>query len=121
MIKGIDISEHQKSIDFQRVKAAGIQFVIPREGLRKRIDDYFLEYIRKAKEAGIAILGVYHFIYTDEATIKENAQSTIANMKAAGLDLGPCRHPLTTLPEDRYDCFLEDLKALDFDLYKCKA
>lgn len=44
-----------------------------------------------------------------------------AFMKAAGLDLGPCRHPLTTLPENRYACFLEDLKALDFELYKCKA
>ena len=86
MIKGIDISEHQGTIDFSKVKAAGIQFVIPREGLRKRIDDYFLEYIRKAKEAGIAILGVYHFIYTDGATIQENAQSTLANLKRAGLD-----------------------------------
>lgn len=86
MIKGIDISEHQKSIDFQRVKAAGIQFVIPREGLRKRIDNYFLEYVRKAKEVGIAILGVYHFIYTDGATPTEGAQSTIANLKKAGFD-----------------------------------
>ena len=86
MIQGIDISEHQGNIDFQKVKAAGIQFVIPREGLRKRIDDYFLEYVRKAKEAGIAILGVYHFIYTDGATIAENAQSTIANIERAGLD-----------------------------------
>ena len=86
MIRGIDISEHQEHIDFQRVKAAGIQFVIPREGLRKRIDNYFLEYIRKAKEAGIAILGVYHFIYTDGATIAENAQSTLTNLKRAGLD-----------------------------------
>lgn len=44
-----------------------------------------------------------------------------AFMKAAGLDLGPCRHPLTTLPEDQYARFLEDLQALDFDRYKCKA
>ena len=86
MIRGIDISEHQKSIDFQRVKAAGIQFVITREGLRNRIDGYFREYVRKAKEAGITVLGVYHFIYTNGATIKENAQSTITNLKAAGLD-----------------------------------
>lgn len=86
MIKGIDISEHQQRIDFQRVKAAGIRFVIPREGLRKRIDNYFLDYVRQAKEAGLAILGVYHFIYTDGATIQENAQSTLTNLKAAGLD-----------------------------------
>lgn len=86
MIKGIDISEHQERIDFQRVKAAGIQFVIPREGYRKKIDSRLLEYARKAKEAGIALLGVYHFIYTDGATIAENAQSTLTNLKRAGLD-----------------------------------
>ena len=44
-----------------------------------------------------------------------------AFMKAAGLDLGPCRHPLTTLTEDRYARFLEDLRALDFERYQCKA
>ena len=44
-----------------------------------------------------------------------------AFMKAAGLDLGPCRHPLTTLPADQYARFLEDLQVMDFDKYKCKA
>ena len=44
-----------------------------------------------------------------------------AFMKAAGLDLGPCRHPLTTLTEDQYARLLEDLRALDFDRYQCKA
>ena len=43
-----------------------------------------------------------------------------AFMKAAGMDLGPCRHPLTTLTESQYASFLEDLRALDFDKYQCK-
>ena len=43
-----------------------------------------------------------------------------AFMKAAGLDLGPCRHPLTTLTEEQYACFLDDLRALDFENYQCK-
>ena len=43
-----------------------------------------------------------------------------AFMKAAGLDLGPCRHPLTTLTENQYACLLEDLRTLDFDKYQCK-
>jgi len=30
---------------------------------------------------------VYHFIYTDGATPKQNAQSTVSNMKKAGLDI----------------------------------
>ena len=84
--KGIDISRWQGSVNFNKVKADGIQFCIFREGYRRAIDGQFIEYIKGAKAAGIPILGVYHFIYVDGATITENANACIANMKAAGLD-----------------------------------
>lgn len=84
--KGIDISKWQGSVDFNKVKADGIQFCIFREGYRQAIDGQFIEYVKGAKAAGIPILGVYHFIYVDGATIAENANACIANMKAAGLD-----------------------------------
>lgn len=42
-----------------------------------------------------------------------------AFMKAAGLDLGPCRRPLATMPEETYSEFLNDLKDTEFDNYKC--
>ena len=42
-----------------------------------------------------------------------------AFMKAAGLDLGPCRHPLTTLSEEQYQALLRDLGETEFDRYKC--
>ena len=86
MIRGIDISEHQGAVDFQRVKSAGVTFVIPREGYRNTIDRWFLRYVSGAKEAGLQILGVYHFIYTDGATIRENAESTYQDVLGAGLD-----------------------------------
>lgn len=84
--KGIDISKWQGSVDFNKVKADGIQFCIFREGYRRAIDGRFIEYVKRAKTAGIPILGVYHFIYVDGATIVENANACIANMKTAGLD-----------------------------------
>ena len=84
--QGIDISKWQGSVDFNKVKADGIQFCIFREGYRRAIDGQFIEYVKGAKAAGIPILGVYHFIYVDGATIAENANACIANMKAAGLD-----------------------------------
>lgn len=82
MIRGIDISEHQDAIDFQRVKSAGVTFVIPREGYRDSIDDWFLRYVKGAQEVGLQILGVYHFIYTDGATIKKmlRARSEISEV-----------------------------------------
>ena len=84
--KGIDISKWQGSVDFNKVKADGIQFCIFREGYRRVIDSRFKEYVEGAKAAGIPILGVYHFIYIDGATPVENANACIANMKVAGLD-----------------------------------
>ena len=43
-----------------------------------------------------------------------------AFMKAADMDLGPCRLPLSTLSDEQYAAFLEDLSKTDFDQYKCK-
>lgn len=42
-----------------------------------------------------------------------------AFMKAAGLDLGPCRRPLAALSPEAYSSLLEDLKDTEFDNYKC--
>lgn len=84
--QGIDISEHQRIVDFAKVKKAGIKWVIIREGYRKRIDAYLCENVKEAQKAGLPVLGVYHFIYTDGASITENAESTVANIRKAGLD-----------------------------------
>jgi lysozyme len=84
--RGIDISTWQGNVDFNKVKADGIQFCIFREGYRRDIDGQFKNYVKGAKAAGIPILGVYHFIYIDGATPKQNAEACMANMKAVGLD-----------------------------------
>lgn len=65
MIKrlGIDISYHQGEIDFHEVKKAGVDFAIIREGYRDSTDKRFFEYVKGCKEAGIEILGIYHFSY----------------------------------------------------------
>lgn len=42
-----------------------------------------------------------------------------AFMKAVGVDLGPCRFPLSTLAADQYESLLEDLAKTDFNEYKC--
>lgn len=84
--KGIDISKWQGSVDFNKVKADGIEFCILREGYRQAIDGNFIKYVKGAKAAGIQILGVYHFIYVDGATPEQNAIACVNNLKAAGID-----------------------------------
>lgn len=83
-IKGIDVSYWQGTIDWAKVKAAGVRFAVIREGYRKTIDEKFIENVRGATAQGLTVM-VYHFIYTDGASIKENAQSTVNNLKKAGL------------------------------------
>ena len=60
--KGIDVSEWQGNIDFDKVKEAGIEVVYIKssEG-SDYIDHYFEVNYRKAKESGLKI-GFYHFV-----------------------------------------------------------
>lgn len=84
MIKGIDVSYWQNKIDWAKVKSAGIQFAVIREGFRKTIDEKFIENVKGATAQGLTVM-CYHFIYTDGASIRENAVSTVNNIKKADL------------------------------------
>lgn len=63
---GIDVSEHQQTVDWEQVKDAGIDFVMLRVGYRgytegKRFrDSRFLQHLAGAREAGLDV-GVYFF------------------------------------------------------------
>lgn len=86
MKKGIDISYHNGSIDFKKVKASGIEFIILRSSYRQTVDAKFHEYVKQIKEVGIPILGVYHFSYAlNEAQAKKEAEFCIAQVEKAGL------------------------------------
>lgn len=84
-IKGMDISYWQGSVDFRKVAADGIKFAVLRDGYRKTLDSRFVEYVKGCQQNGIYVM-TYHFIYTDGATPKQNAQSSYDNLKKAGLD-----------------------------------
>ena len=85
--KGFDVWYHKGDIDFQKCKAAGIDFILPRDGWDTNAIDYkFVEYVQQALAAGIEVPGVFHFIYAkDIAEAIQNADQAMANVKAAGL------------------------------------
>lgn len=64
MLRGIDISTHNKVIDFDKVKASGlVDFVIIRAGFGvNNIDAYFIRNIKECIRVGLKI-GVYWFTY----------------------------------------------------------
>ena len=76
MIKVIDLSKWNGSVDFSAVKAAGIDGVIIRTGYGvehpSQIDKRFEEYYSKAKAAGLYV-GAYHYSYakTEAEAVKE--------------------------------------------------
>ena len=75
---GIDVSKYQGPINWQKVKDAGVGFVIIRVGYRgygngeMKMDDYFEDYMRGASEVGLPI-GVYFFsqAITPEEAVEE--------------------------------------------------
>lgn len=86
MKRGIDISTHQKSINFLKVKADNIDFTILRSSFRKETDARFYEYVDGCRKNGIPILGVYHFIYAlNENQALEEAKYCIEQVKKVGL------------------------------------
>lgn len=86
MQKGIDISYWQGTVDFEKVKADGIEFAILRSSYRKTIDTKFLEYVKGCKANDIPVLGVYHFIYAlNEEKALEEAKFCVEQVKKAGL------------------------------------
>lgn len=77
LMKGIDVSVHNGSIDWQKVKNAGIQFAILRAGYGRELsqkDARFEENYKNAKAAG-TLVGAYWYSYAmseDEARLEAN-------------------------------------------------
>mgnify|MGYP001068728503 FL=1 len=84
--RGADISTWQGDVDFNKVKASGIQFLILRSSYRQTVDGRFHGYVKAAKAAGISVLGVYHFSYAlNVEQARQEAVFCISQLEAAGL------------------------------------
>lgn len=86
-IKGIDVSKYQGDIDWQKVKADGVEFAIIRMGYRGygtgkiMIDESFEQNMVEAQKAGIK-LGVYFFSQAiNEAEAIEEASLVIESIQ----------------------------------------
>lgn len=106
-MKGIDVSVHNGSIDWQKVKNAGIQFAILRAGYGRELsqkDTRFEENYRNAKAAGIPV-GAYWYSYA----MSENE---------AKMDLSVIKNKQFEMPV-YFD--LEEKKQLDLGKEKVSA
>ena len=85
-IKGMDLSKWNSVVDFNRAKADGIQFVILRSSFRHTTDSQFMNNVIAAREAGVVVLGVYHFSYAmNTAQAVSEARYCLEQIQAAEL------------------------------------
>lgn len=89
---GIDISRYQGEIDFEKIKNAGVEFVMMRIGIQSgykkelAMDTYYEQNIKKAKEANLKV-GVYLYSTAlNEETAKEQALWVINTLNGISLD-----------------------------------
>lgn len=90
--KGVDVSAYQGKIDWQRAKAAGVEFAILKV-IRKDLspDKEFERNWQGCLAAGVTIQGVYNYTYaTTVSKAVKDAQAVLAV-------LGPDRHPFVWL------------------------
>lgn len=89
MAKGIDVSVWNGTIDFEKVKKSGIDFVIIRAGygrIASQKDRLFEQHYAGAKAAGLQV-GVYWYSYADSvAAAHQEAAACIACIKGKQFD-----------------------------------
>lgn len=85
--KGIDVSQWQGAIDWQKVKNSGVAFAMIRAGYgQNNVDKQFVRNISECNRLGIPC-GIYWFSYaTTAAMAKKEAQYALAAVKPYHLD-----------------------------------
>lgn len=90
---GIDVSEHNGIVDFERVKKTGFNFVMIREGYGNellypsQLDQCFIKNYENAKKSGMMV-GAYHYLYatTPQIAVSE-AQAFVKNLRGKQFEM----------------------------------
>lgn len=103
---GVDVSKHQGTIDWEKVKAEGYEFAIIRVGYRGYgeeglvcLDERFHENIQGAQAAGLDV-GVYFFAQAiNEEEAREEAEFVLENIEGYELQLPVVYDPESILDD----------------------
>lgn len=113
---GIDVSKWQGDVDYDRVKNAGVKFVMIRAGVYYQgefnFDSKFEQNFRNAKAAGLKV-GLYFFTpVTSEEVLRENVDRICEALNGEELDL-PIAYDMETWTRfQQYHISLNDLNNL---------
>lgn len=86
---GVDLSANQGNVDFNKVKAAGYEFVILRSTTKNgKADTKFEQYYSAATKAGLKVAGVYKYSYAmSVAEAHKEAESVIKLLNGRKIDI----------------------------------
>ena len=87
----IDVSTWQENMDYERLKASGVDGVIIRAGFSVTLDNEFFNHIKSVIKAGFKYVGAYWFGYAanvDEARAEANRADSILEKYKDILNLG---------------------------------
>lgn len=86
---GLDLSANQGNVDFNKVKAAGYEFVILRSTTKNgKADTKFEQYYSAAIKAGLKVAGVYKYSYAmSVAEAHKEAESVIKLLNGRKIDI----------------------------------
>jgi lysozyme len=90
MLRGVDVSQHQGDIDWERVRRAGIRFagVKATEG-EDFVDPLFGEgRVRAMRDAGVALMPYHYLRWRTDRQGRVEAEHFIRTVKTAGWKLG---------------------------------
>lgn len=93
VIAGIDVSYHQGTIDWNKVKASGVQFVILRAGYRAygsgsmAQDNKFAEYYKGAKSVGLKVGAYFYSQATTTQEAVEEANKTLSIISGCSFEM----------------------------------
>jgi lysozyme len=85
-VKGVDVSNNNGRVDFQKIRAAGYRFVFCKASEGTTFTDGFFQgNVRAARAAGLKV-GAYHFLNSADGAVQ--ARVFAQHVKAAGLKKG---------------------------------
>ena len=87
MVKGIDVSQWQGSIDWKKVAASGVQVAIIRYADGSYIDRYFFQNMAGAIKAGLHVGAYIYSRATNEMQAREEAQRLIKACEPYAYDM----------------------------------
>ena len=98
-LSGIDVSEHQGTIDWKKVKAAGIDYAMIRasfgwEEIEDQTDASLVQNVTGAKQVGLPF-GLYHYSYADTVEeAKKEAKFLLDILKANNIAPSDLSYPI---------------------------